>query len=154
KLQSGDTIVVGETRIELAIGAADEDLDQPTRVQAPAQQDLAASNPRPGAPAAPPMAPPPPRPAAPPPPAFAATMAAPPVPAPPGVVPPPSAPTVRPPPGMAGGAPLYGTATAPIAGFQAAMSTEADDFGGARAVEVAAMLGDSVVGVKHCIDPK
>ncbi len=31
---------------------------------------------------------------------------------------------------------------------------ETDDVGGARAIEVAAMLGDSVVGVKHCIDPK
>ena len=26
-------------------------------------------------------------------------------------------------------------------------------FEGAKAIEVAAMLGDSVVGVKHCIDP-
>src|SRR4051812_24436120 len=34
KLQSGDTIVVGETRIELAIGVGDED-DIPTRAQAP-----------------------------------------------------------------------------------------------------------------------
>jgi len=34
------------------------------------------------------------------------------------------------------------------------MAGEADDLGGARAIEVAAMLGDSVVGVKHCIDPK
>ncbi|HET9992998.1 MAG TPA: AgmX/PglI C-terminal domain-containing protein, partial [Kofleriaceae bacterium] len=78
-----------------------------------------------------------------PPAAFAATMA-------------PSAPVaVRPPPGHANAGPaLYGTATAPVAGFQQAMAGEADDFGGARAVEVAAMLGDSVVGVKHCIDPK
>ena len=30
----------------------------------------------------------------------------------------------------------------------------ADDEIGAKAIEVAAMLGDSVVGVKHCIDPK
>ena len=29
-----------------------------------------------------------------------------------------------------------------------------DDEVGAKAIEVAAMLGDSVVGVKHCIDPK
>src|SRR6266700_274338 len=37
KLQSGDTIVVGETRIELAIGAAAEDnMDEPTKVSAPA----------------------------------------------------------------------------------------------------------------------
>ena len=33
--------------------------------------------------------------------------------------------------------------------------TEAvDELGGARAIEVAAMLGDSVVDVKHCMDPK
>jgi hypothetical protein len=30
----------------------------------------------------------------------------------------------------------------------------ADDVGAAKAIEVAAMLGDSVVDVKHCIDPK
>jgi hypothetical protein len=29
-----------------------------------------------------------------------------------------------------------------------------DDTGGARAVEIAAMFGDSVIGVKHCIDPR
>ncbi len=33
-------------------------------------------------------------------------------------------------------------------------STEADDAGGARAIEVATMLGDSVVDVKHCMDPR
>ena len=37
--------------------------------------------------------------------------------------------------------------------FQAAMATSADDVG-APAVEVAAMLGDSVIGVKHCMDPR
>ena len=35
KLQSGDTIVVGETRIELAIGAPGEVEDEPTKVAAP-----------------------------------------------------------------------------------------------------------------------
>ncbi len=30
----------------------------------------------------------------------------------------------------------------------------ADDDSGAKSIEVAAMLGDSVVGVKHCMDPK
>src|SRR5436190_14449074 len=49
KLQSGDTIVVGETRIELSIGEAGADDDVPTRVGAPAQQDLAASSPPPAA---------------------------------------------------------------------------------------------------------
>jgi pSer/pThr/pTyr-binding forkhead associated (FHA) protein len=154
KLQSGDTIVVGETRIELAIGAAGEEGDEPTRVSPPAQQDIIASTPRPAAP--PPPAPmasaPPPRPMAPPP----APMAPPPSMATaPTMMPAPSAPVVRPPPGMAGGPAIYGAApVAPMAGFQQAMAGEADDFSGARAVEVAAMLGDSVVGVKHCIDPK
>jgi pSer/pThr/pTyr-binding forkhead associated (FHA) protein len=163
KLQSGDTIVVGETRIELAIGAGEEE-DVATSVNLnaapPAAQDVVASTPRPAAPPAP---------------AFAQTMAAPPPPAPRAPAPqaPPapapqqfsapapqqfSAPpqsTVRPPPGMAGGPAIYGTAmAAPASGFQASMAGEADDMGGARAVEVAAMLGDSVVGVKHCMDPR
>src|SRR3569623_295188 len=54
KLQSGDTIVVGETRIELAIGAAGEEMDAPTKVAAPAHQDIIASTPRPAVPMAPP----------------------------------------------------------------------------------------------------
>ncbi len=150
KLQSGDTIVVGETRIELAIGAGEETDDAVTRVNAPAHQDIIASAARPMEPA--PMAPPPMAapPRAPAPPAFAAP--------PPGAsfaAPPQSAPIVRPPPGHAAAGPaLYGTAQAPMPGFQTAMAGEADDLGGTRAVEVAAMLGDSVVGVKHCIDPK
>lgn len=43
---------------------------------------------------------------------------------------------------------------APPVGFQQAMGESIDDQGGTRAVEVAAMMGDSVVGVKHCIDPR
>ncbi|HEY1814538.1 MAG TPA: AgmX/PglI C-terminal domain-containing protein [Kofleriaceae bacterium] len=156
KLQSGDTIVVGETRIELAIGAGDEAADENTRVQAPAQHDIVASTPR-VAPPAPAMPPARPAPVAPPP-AFAAPQMA------PAFSPPPqpqqhmaAPPALRPPPGMAGGPAIYGApsaSVAPIAGFQAAMAGEADDFSGARAVEVAEMFGDSVVGVKHCIDPK
>jgi len=38
--------------------------------------------------------------------------------------------------------------------FSQAVAESADELGGARAVEVAAMLGDSVVGVKHCVDPR
>ncbi len=38
------------------------------------------------------------------------------------------------------------------AAFQTAMASTTDE-PGARAVEVAAMLGDSVIGVKHCMDP-
>ncbi|MBV8762940.1 MAG: FHA domain-containing protein, partial [Deltaproteobacteria bacterium] len=168
KLQSGDTIVVGETRIELAIGQPGEVDDEPTRVSAPAQQDIIASTPRPAVPAAPaPMAAAPSRPVAPPMPVSAP-------PAPPAAANPmmspqglaatmqaaPAAPAVRPPPGMSGGGPIgggpaiFGAAPSPMPGFQQAMAGEADDFSGARAVEVAAMLGDSVVGVKHCIDPK
>ncbi|HEX7838032.1 MAG TPA: AgmX/PglI C-terminal domain-containing protein, partial [Kofleriaceae bacterium] len=47
-----------------------------------------------------------------------------------------------------------GTAMAPPVGFQQAMAESVDDHTGARAIEVAAMLGDSVVGVKHCINPR
>lgn len=180
KLQSGDTIVVGETRIELAIGTGDEE-EVPTSVSIPAAPapEVMASAPRP--PAAPPaarapMAPPPapmgqaapmapqssmPGPSAPMA-AGPASYAAPVAPAPMayavgGLH---NAPSVRPPPGMAGGGAIGGpsiygaTAAASPAGFQQAMASEADDMGGARAVEVAAMLGDSVVGVKHCMDPR
>ena len=140
KLQTGDTIVVGETRIELAIGAADEAADEPTKVSAPA------ARPAPANPMAQTMQAPPPAPRA----AAPQSFAPPPGPSPfAGAQ---TAPAVRPPPGM--GPSLYGTATTPAPGFQSAMAGEADDIGGARAVEVAAMLGDSVVGVKHCIDPK
>ncbi|HEX4452592.1 MAG TPA: AgmX/PglI C-terminal domain-containing protein [Kofleriaceae bacterium] len=153
KLQSGDTIVVGETRIELAIGAeAGNELDENTRVQAPAQHDIVASTPRPApaAPSAPAPAPVMPRPA--PAPAFAAPQMA------PAFTPPPAA-YVPPPPAMRApaGPAIYGApsaSVAPVGGFQQAMAGEADDFSGARAVEVAEMFGDSVVGVKHCIDPK
>src|SRR5205085_4641967 len=90
KLQSGDTIVVGETRIELAIGAGEEE-DVATQVNlgaAPAAPagDVVASTPRP---AAPPVAPPAP---------FAQTMqAAPPAPRAP-APPPPAAPSFSAPP--------------------------------------------------------
>ena len=191
KLQSGDTIVVGETRIELAIGAEDE--DAPTKVSVaqappPSAAEVITSTPRPTpsplaqtmpAPAARPMPPA----AAPPPPAapfspqpYTPQTITPPAPqtftppapqtytppppqtfAPPpqtfAPVPPPSL-AVRPPPGLPGGAPIYGTAMAPPIGFQQAMAESIDDHTGTRAVEVAAMMGDSVVGVKHCIDPR
>jgi len=141
KLQSGDTILVGETKIELSIGEAGAEDDAPTKVAPPAQQDIAASAPPPVAMAQTMQAPPPPRPAAPP--SFAAA------PAPSFAAPP----AIKPPPGI--GPAIYGAPVAPsTAGFQSAMAGEADDLGGARAVEVAAMLGDSVVGVKHCIDAK
>ena len=165
KLQSGDTIVVGETRIELAIGASeDEDITRVggTAVPVAEPQPVISSTPRPVPPAPPPApamaqtmpaTPPPPR-AAPPTPPPAPSFASAPVAAAAATpMAPQSQPVVKPPPGMAGGAPLYGTAVAQ-SGFSPAMGELVDDIGGARAVEVAAMLGDSVVGVKHCIDPR
>jgi hypothetical protein len=183
KLQSGDTIVVGETRIELAIGAEDE--DAPTKVSVahappPSAAEVITSTPRPTstpliptmpAPAGramppavsfspptfspPTFSPPAPQTFTPPapqtfaPPAPPQTFAPPPVAAPM----PPSGLAVRPPPGLPGAAPIYGTAMAPPVGFQQALAESVDDHTGTRAVEVAAMMGDSVVGVKHCIDP-
>jgi hypothetical protein len=43
---------------------------------------------------------------------------------------------------------------AAMAPAQAYIAESADDPTGARAIEVATMLGDSVVNVKHCMDPK
>ena len=66
KLQSGDSVVIGETRIEVTVGGAEEDDDIPTRVQpqiTEAAEAVIASAPRPAAPpmaAAASMAPPPP----------------------------------------------------------------------------------------------
>lgn len=113
KLASGDSITVGDTRIELAIGA-----DAPTVIVAPAL-------------ATPPVLriAPPPTPVKLP----VATQTFPVV-----------TPTAKP---MTMNTPVQPQA------FQAAMATQADDVG-APAVEVAAMLGDSVVGVKHCMDPR
>src|SRR5215213_9560379 len=57
KLQSGDTIVVGETRIELAIGAGEE--DEPTKVNTGAigpANEVISSTPRPATPMPPPPA--------------------------------------------------------------------------------------------------
>src|SRR5688572_10641115 len=85
KLQSGDTIVVGETRIELSIGA-EEGVDEATKVNTPAipasPNDVVASTPRPQIPlAAPPPAPMAARPTPPPAPAFAPMTSSAPLPA-------------------------------------------------------------------------
>ena len=161
KLQSGDTIVVGETRIELAIGAGEEDdatADQRSRRPPSAMSSrrrrarLRRRCRRRRRPAAPRCA------------RAAARSsrrrrrsrrrAA------PRRLRPPRPHCRRPRPCIA---------RRPASGWRADLRrrdgarrpassprwpSEADDFGGARAVEVAAMLGDSVVGVKHCIDPK
>jgi pSer/pThr/pTyr-binding forkhead associated (FHA) protein len=168
KLQSGDLIVVGDTRIEVTIGGADEDEDIPTRVQQSPQEAVIASTPKPAVPASPPLAAPPePAPA---PPAFSppprpAPPAAPAVAAPPPSFSPPAAPSFSPPAAPSYSAPSGGMrpppgipspfgAPAPAAPMFTAGGESVDDLGGARAVEVAAMLGDSVVTVKHCMNPK
>jgi len=118
----------------------------------PAMAQTLPATPPPRVPSAPAFAPPPPvqQTFAPPPPAFGAPAFA----APTMTAPAPMSPVVRPPPGLPGGAPIYGTAMAPPAGFQQVMAESVDEIGGTRAVEVAAMLGDSVINVKHCIDPR
>ena len=158
KLQSGDSVVVGDTRIEVTIGGADDEEDMPTRVQAsPAQPGRLRRHRVDPAPAGQPAAG---RAAA-----GRAAMAPPPVDAAagraalgadhgagaprrwPAAAPPPG---LRPPPGMP--AP-YGSAQ-PIAPALGMAADAVDDIGGARAVEIAAMLGDSVVQVKHCMNPR
>lgn len=150
KLQSGDTVMIGETRIEVSIGGAEEEDDIPTRVQpqvTEAAEAVIASTPRPAAPpaAAAAMAAPPPTP-------MQAPMQAPPVPM-----------AARPPAPMAqapmapAAAPAYGMYSAPQAaptfGASGFMADQVD-VPGARSVEVAAMLGGSVVTVKHAINPR
>jgi len=170
KLQSGDTVVVGDTRIEVTIGGAEDEEDIPTRVQAgpPVDSGVIASTPRPAAPLPPaPMmsasAPSAPTmmgtPPAPPISSMPTMQAAPPPPMP--NVPPPSpmmasAPPpagLRPPPGMPAPYGMQQPSTGAPAAFASAMAAEAEE-PGARAVEIAAMLGDSVVAVKHCMNPK
>ncbi len=183
KLQSGDTIVVGDTRIELAI-APGEEVGEAAHVSPPSNPpvDVISSTPRPPMAAPAPMASAPvssmPTPTAPMPALAARNAGTGPAaamgtantmmgtgpapqpmhaPAPPQAMSfaPPSAQLgLRPPPGMPPAVPLYGTAVAAPSGFQAAMAESVDEHGGARAVEVAAMLGDSVVAVKHCMDPR
>jgi pSer/pThr/pTyr-binding forkhead associated (FHA) protein len=161
KLQSGDTVVLGDLRIEVSIGGAadEEEDDAPTKVQMSPATDaepaggagVISSTPRPPAAAPPPpaAAPPPPAAAPPPPPGMAAA------PPPPGMAAAPPPPgmagfagaALQPPPGMPG-APV-GAAPAPQFGMD-----QIDDLGGARAVEIASMLGDSVVNVKHVSNPR
>jgi len=101
KLQNGDEITVGDTRIELAI---DAEL-APTVIVAPALRIV-----------------------------------------------PPSIPTSTQTLPVVTAAPVLPMPMNPVA-FQAAMASSNDEVG-APAVEVAAMLGDSVIGVKHCMDPR
>ena len=170
KLQSGDSIVIGETRIEVSIGGAEEDDEIPTKVQAgpagPASMDtgggVISSTPRPPIPA------PPPAPAS----AYSQTTApqtyAPPQSGAPAYAPPPAplpataqgrpavpAPPLRSP--MPSNIPAPFGMQQPInTGFSQGSGYLADQVEepGARAVEVAAMLGNSVVAVKHVMSPR
>ena len=133
-LQDGDLIVLGDIRIELSVGdatAADE--DAVTRVNLPATPSAPPPAPAPvaSAPITPPSRPAPPS-SPPPMPAHAAPP--PRAPAPPPAAPPRAASPSAPPP-------AFGL-------------DSADDLGGARAIEVAAMLADSVVEVKHVSNPR
>jgi hypothetical protein len=134
-LQDGDLIVLGDIRIELSVGDANED-DVVTRVNVPPTSTTVSASPPP---AAPPAAPP----SFSPPPAAAAPPQRPVAPAP-----------AAPPPRMAAPAP----APRPVAAVGAAVPAfgmdSADDMGGARSIEVAAMLADSVVEVKHVSNPR
>jgi pSer/pThr/pTyr-binding forkhead associated (FHA) protein len=142
KLQSGDTVLIGDIRIEVVVGGADEEEEIPTRVQSQPQDAVVASSPRP--------APPPPTPAAYAPPPTPGAFAPPPTPS---AAPAPPAPAgILAPPGMR---PAYSFGPAPIGGAPVpAFLAEEVALAGARAVEVAAMLGDSVVTVKHCMNPR
>src|SRR5690349_24647639 len=59
KLQSGDQIVVGDTRIEVAIAEGEAVEDAPTQVAPTVDPGVMASSPRPAAPPPPAFAPPP-----------------------------------------------------------------------------------------------
>ncbi|MCG8423298.1 MAG: AgmX/PglI C-terminal domain-containing protein [Proteobacteria bacterium] len=148
RLQSGDQIVVGDTRIEIVIDGGDRDAQTPTRIQ-PQLQATAPS----GQPASPLSRQ-----------SAAARRVPTPVPAP-GLAPPARAATPQPIGRLTTPTPVPrpAPAPAPVAGPPSAASPTAppnfgmdavNDMGGARAVEVAAMMGDSVVGVKHVMNPR
>jgi FHA domain len=143
-LQTGDVITLGDVRVELAIGDAAEPVRRPVElpamrppvIPAAALARLPAATPGSALPVvtAPVVAA---RVAAPMPPLPVARPALPPAPGPvTRSVALPVDPAIQP-------------VTAPRA-----IAGAVDELGGAGAVEVAAMLGDSVVGVKHCMDPR
>jgi hypothetical protein len=145
-LRSGDVLTLGEVRVELAIGDAALAVRRPTPAIAaarpPAVPDVARARP-----AVPTLVHP-------------AITALPVLPAvPPLPVPAPAAPAVRARPITR---PIASPIALPIEVVEAAErpiivqrpTAPADEVGGAGAVEVAAMLGDSVIGVKHCMDPR
>jgi TonB family protein len=130
KLQDGDLILLGDIRIELAIGDASED-DVPTRVNLVAAPPAPPPMPRAQAASTPPPIAP----------SRAQRPSSPPAPAP--------SFAIAPPPGAARPMQSMAPAAPPAFGLDSA-----DDLGGARSIEVAAMLADSVVEVKHVSNPR
>jgi len=152
KLQSGDVLTLGEVRVELAIGDAALLVRRPTlavaAVRPPAVREAARTPP-----AIPTLA----RPALAAVPALAALPAVPPLPVPaaPAVRARPITRPIEPPINRPVALPVEAVEATerPVAAARPAAGP-ADELGGAGAVEVAAMLGDSVIGVKHCMDPR
>ncbi len=136
-LRSGDVLTLGDVRVELAIG-------DPAPARRPTLAITAARPPViPDAARSRPVVPALPRPA------VNALRAVPPVP-----VPALAAPVV---PARPVALPVDAAEVADVARSPVAVqrpSAAPDELGGAGAVEVAAMLGDSVIGVKHCMDPR
>jgi len=157
RLQSGDVITLGDVRVELAIGDAARPVRRPPVESAAVRPPVVPAAALHRAPAlalvpAPALAP---VPSTAPAPATALIQAAVSAPLPVTVPAAPVSPATRPatrPDTRSIALPIETTAN-PVA-FQQAIAASADDLGGARAVEVAAMLGDSVIGVKHCMDPR
>lgn len=148
KLQAGDHIALGDIRIEFSIGAAQPEAAAPMAPPPAAAASTGATQ----QPAAGSMAPP----------AGGLTPTAPaptaaPMPSqPPAPAMPPSAPPMSAAPmGMAtGGMATGGMAAGGVGSVPQFGADSVEDMGGARAIEVAAMLGDSVVAVKHVMNPK
>ncbi|HEX3757617.1 MAG TPA: AgmX/PglI C-terminal domain-containing protein [Kofleriaceae bacterium] len=127
RLASGDVITLGDTRIELAIRDPDRPPPPPAAARRAASPAVVSGVIETAS--------------------EAAVDAAP---APPAAVPPPVA-VVAPAPVVP---PAAVVAAVPTAVPEVSpLVPAAGDEPGAAAVEIAAMLGDSVVGVKHCIDP-
>ena len=125
RLESGDEIKLGDTRIEVTIGPAQAGHERAPSVGGVSEQVAAPER------------------ASSPPAVSRPTVA------PPAV----SAPTIAPPPGMMAQQSTSGMA-APMTRSTGGVSSFDSDVPGAKAVEVAAMFGDSVVSVKHCMDPR
>lgn len=134
-LRTGDVITLGDVRVELAVGDAAEPVRRPVELptlRPPVLPRTPAATPGAGVPAVTAA------------PAAARAAAPPPLPR--------SAPPAAAVPVTRSVALAIDTAAHPATFPQATAGP--DELGGAGAVEVAAMLGDSVIGVKHCMDPR